>query len=137
VHCLRQETPTLASALASALFTLTEGNGPIKNVKDLHWPEIAGSNAAGCLDLCRYPGAEEPLRIIREAWKIMPLRWVIVVDEDCDVRDWTDVMWRVVLSSHPGRDIITVLGTRSGGAGRQSNGHVKQLPAPTRHRCDV
>ena len=31
-------------------------------------------------------------------------RWVIVVDEDCDVRNWNDVMWRVVSAADPDKD---------------------------------
>jgi len=32
-------------------------------------------------------------------------RWLIVVDEDCDVRDWDDVMWRIGTAVMPHRDL--------------------------------
>ena len=33
-------------------------------------------------------------------------RWIIVVDEDCNVRDWDEVMWRVTAAADPATDII-------------------------------
>jgi 4-hydroxy-3-polyprenylbenzoate decarboxylase len=36
-----------------------------------------------------------------EAW-----RWIIVVDEDCNVRDWDEVMWRVVSAADPEKHIV-------------------------------
>jgi 4-hydroxy-3-polyprenylbenzoate decarboxylase len=32
-------------------------------------------------------------------------RWLIIVDDDCDVRDWDDVMWRVGMGVMPDKDI--------------------------------
>lgn len=32
-------------------------------------------------------------------------RWLIIVDDDCDVKDWNDVMWRVALAVMPDRDV--------------------------------
>lgn len=32
-------------------------------------------------------------------------RWLIIVDDDCDVRDWNDVMWRVAMGVMPDRDV--------------------------------
>lgn len=48
---------------------------------------------------------EDPRRIMEAAWRQLNFRWVIVVDEDCDVRDWNDVMWRVVSLADPQKDI--------------------------------
>jgi UbiD family decarboxylase len=31
---------------------------------------------------------------------------VIVVDEDCNVRDWEEVMWRVVSTADPDRHLV-------------------------------
>ena len=50
--------------------------------------------------------ATEPQRIMRAAWENGGARWVIVVDEDCDVRDWNDVMWRVCSAADPKKDVI-------------------------------
>ena len=33
-------------------------------------------------------------------------RWIIVVDEDCNVRDWDEVMWRVAAAAQPETDVI-------------------------------
>ena len=50
--------------------------------------------------------AEDPKRIMEAAWATGGERWVVVVDEDCDVRSWTDVLWRVTAWADPKRDII-------------------------------
>ena len=36
-----------------------------------------------------------------QAW-----RWIIVVDEDCNVRDCDEVMWRVAAAVEPERDMV-------------------------------
>jgi len=38
-------------------------------------------------------------------------KWVIVTDDDIDVRDWKDVMWAVATRMDPARDIVLVEGT--------------------------
>ena len=38
-------------------------------------------------------------------------KWVIVVDQDIDVRDWADVMWAVSVHMDPARDITVVRNT--------------------------
>jgi UbiD family decarboxylase len=52
------------------------------------------------------PDAEEPRRIMEAVWEHLRFRWVIVVDDDCDVRNWNDVMWRVCQTAIPGKHII-------------------------------
>ena len=32
-------------------------------------------------------------------------RWSIIVDDDCDVRDWDDVLWRIIMGVMPDRDM--------------------------------
>jgi 4-hydroxy-3-polyprenylbenzoate decarboxylase len=44
---------------------------------------------------------DDPKRIMDAVWSLDRWRWVIVVDEDCDVRNWNDVMWRVVSAADP------------------------------------
>jgi 4-hydroxy-3-polyprenylbenzoate decarboxylase len=39
----------------------------------------------------------------------MYAKWVIVVDDDIDARDWKDVMWAISTRMDPARD-ITVIG---------------------------
>ena len=41
----------------------------------------------------------------RESYISRKPRWLIVVDDDCDVRDWEDVMWRVSLGVMPDLDV--------------------------------
>lgn len=52
------------------------------------------------------PDADEPKRIMDAAWKHTNVRWVIVVDEDCDVRNWDDVMWRVAWAVIPRQHVV-------------------------------
>src|SRR5581483_4607943 len=50
--------------------------------------------------------ADEPRRIMEGAWAVAGERWVIVVDDVCDVRSWTDVLWRVTYFAQPGKHIV-------------------------------
>ena len=128
--CLRQEDyPRWLPRSASALHTLTQKMG-LTSIKDLHFPEVAGGNAGGMAWIAAdISDPEEPKRLIREAWKIMPRRWVVIVDDDCDVRDWTDVLWRIVTSAKPESDFLTGEGPSQEGADRGMD-IVHQLPAP-------
>ena len=38
--------------------------------------------------------------------RIEPWRWIVLVDQDCNVRDWEEVFWRVTASVEPGRDMF-------------------------------
>ena len=42
--------------------------------------------------------------------QFMYTKWVIVVDDDIDVRDWKDVMWAVSTRMDPARDITLIEG---------------------------
>ena len=54
-------------------------------------------------------------RVMMGAWsflrQFMYTKWIIVVDEDIDARDWKDVMWAVSTRMDPARDIVTVENT--------------------------
>ncbi len=58
----------------------------------------------------RYPG--QARRIMMGLWSMLPqfalTKYVIVVDADIDVRDWTDVMWAVSTRSDASRDVMLV-----------------------------
>jgi 4-hydroxy-3-polyprenylbenzoate decarboxylase len=41
----------------------------------------------------------------------MYTKWVIVVDDDIDARDWKDVMWAIATRMDPARDITLVEST--------------------------
>jgi 4-hydroxy-3-polyprenylbenzoate decarboxylase len=57
-----------------------------------------------------YPGHAK--RVMLGVWsylrQFMYTKWVIVVDEDIDARDWKDVMWAMSTRMDPGRDITVI-----------------------------
>jgi 4-hydroxy-3-polyprenylbenzoate decarboxylase len=60
-----------------------------------------------------YPGHAK--RVMMGVWsylrQFMYTKWVIVVDEDIDARNWKDVMWAVATRMDPARDITIVENT--------------------------
>ena len=60
-----------------------------------------------------YPGHAK--RVMMGAWsflrQFMYTKWVIVVDDDIDARDWKDVMWAVSTKMDPARDITVIENT--------------------------
>jgi 4-hydroxy-3-polyprenylbenzoate decarboxylase len=60
-----------------------------------------------------YPGHAK--RVMLGVWsylrQFMYTKWVIVVDEDVDARDWKDVMWAVSTRMDPARDITLIENT--------------------------
>ncbi len=60
-----------------------------------------------------YPGHAK--RVMFGVWsfprQFMYTKWVIVVDDDIDARDWKDVMWAVATRMDPARDITVVENT--------------------------
>ena len=60
-----------------------------------------------------YPGQAK--RIMMGFWsylrQFMYTKWVIVVDEDINTRDWADVMWAVSTRMDPSRDITIINNT--------------------------
>ncbi|MBV8593598.1 MAG: UbiD family decarboxylase [Caulobacteraceae bacterium] len=57
-----------------------------------------------------YPGHAK--RVLMGAWsylrQFMYTKWVIVVDDDIDCRDWKQVMWAVATRMDPARDITLI-----------------------------
>jgi 4-hydroxy-3-polyprenylbenzoate decarboxylase len=57
-----------------------------------------------------YPGHAK--RVMMGVWsylrQFMYSKWVIVVDDDIDARDWKDVMWAIATRMDPARDITLV-----------------------------
>ncbi len=57
-----------------------------------------------------YPGHAK--RVMMGAWsylrQFMYTKWVIVVDDDINARDWKDVMWAISTRMDPGRDITVI-----------------------------
>ena len=60
-----------------------------------------------------YPGHAK--RIMMGAWsylrQFMYTKWLVVVDDDIDARDWKDVMWAVATRMDPARDITVIENT--------------------------
>ncbi|MDP9196547.1 MAG: UbiD family decarboxylase [Pseudomonadota bacterium] len=60
-----------------------------------------------------YPGHAK--RVMMGAWsflrQFMYTKWVIVVDDDINVRDWKDVMWAISTRMDPARDITIIENT--------------------------
>jgi len=60
-----------------------------------------------------YPGHAK--RVMMGVWsylrQFMYTKWVIVVDDDINARDWTDVMWAISTRMDPARDITLVHNT--------------------------
>ena len=57
-----------------------------------------------------YPGHAK--RVMMGVWcylrQFMYTKWVIVVDDDIDARDWKDVMWAISTRMDPARDITLI-----------------------------
>jgi len=60
-----------------------------------------------------YPGHAK--RVMMAVWsylrQFMYTKWVIVVDDDIDARNWKDVMWAISTRMDPARDITVVANT--------------------------
>jgi len=60
-----------------------------------------------------YPGHAK--RIMMAVWsylrQFMYTKWVVVVDDDIDARDWTDVIWAISTRMDPARDITLIENT--------------------------
>lgn len=60
-----------------------------------------------------YPGHAK--RVMMGAWsylrQFMYTKWIIVVGEDIDARDWKDVMWAISTKMDPARDITVIENT--------------------------
>jgi 4-hydroxy-3-polyprenylbenzoate decarboxylase len=81
---------------------------PLPEVVDYHLPVAACFHNLVIISIKkRYPGAGR--KVCQALWgtgQIMFTKCVIVVDEDVDVHDMTEVLWRVTGSIDPGRDVF-------------------------------
>jgi UbiD family decarboxylase len=90
---------------SSFLFQLVNNSG-LTNVKEVYFPDFVGWGwGFGVIRAdVKQPG--EAKQIVEEAWKLQPQRWMIVVDEDCDALDMNEVLWRMICSVEPERDVF-------------------------------
>ncbi|MBM3510822.1 MAG: UbiD family decarboxylase [Alphaproteobacteria bacterium] len=73
-------------------------------------PEACSYRVAVVAIKKRYPGHAK--RAMMAVWsyltQFMYTKWVIVVDDDINVRDWKDVMWAVSTRMDPARDVTLI-----------------------------
>ncbi|MPZ13547.1 MAG: hypothetical protein GEU73_03850 [Chloroflexi bacterium] len=75
------------------------------NIREAYFPEVGRMGMM--IVSAEIRDKDEPKRIMDAVWDLANWRWVIVVDEDCDVRNWNDVMWRVVSAADPDKgDVV-------------------------------
>lgn len=78
----------------------------LTNIREVYAPEVG---RMGMLIVsANIRDKDDPQRIMDGIWYDTGewWRWIIVVDEDCNVRDWDDVMWRVVSNVNPEKHVV-------------------------------
>lgn len=106
------EPSVLGEALNDVFVPLLRQQFP--EVQDFWLPPEGCSYRIGVVSIKKgYPGHAK--RIMMGIWsylrQFMYTKFVIVVDEDINVRDWKDVMWAISTRMDPVRDITTVENT--------------------------
>lgn len=78
----------------------------LTNIKEVYFPEVGRHGMLIVSATIR--DKEDPKRIMDGIWNDLgdPWRWLIVVDEDCNVRDWDEVMWRVAAVVEPEKHVV-------------------------------
>jgi 4-hydroxy-3-polyprenylbenzoate decarboxylase len=106
------EPSTLGEALNEVFVPLLQQQFP--EIVDFWLPPEGCSYRIAIVSIRKaYPGHAK--RVMMAVWsylrQFMYTKWVIVVDEDIDARDWKDVMWAVATRMDPARDITIIEGT--------------------------
>ncbi|GEM_PF-176567 len=81
-------------------------------IKEVYVPEaIGGGLGLMAIVAAKVESPDDVAKVIQavhnapgESLRKKP-RWLIIVDEECDVKDWNDVMWRVALAVMPDKDV--------------------------------
>jgi len=89
---------------SSFFYELVHQRG-LTNVKEVYFPDFVGWGWGFGIIRAAVKSQEEVRHIIETAWELQPQRWMIVVDEDCDVLDMNEVLWRIIVSMEPARDM--------------------------------
>jgi UbiD family decarboxylase len=97
---LIEDYPRQLFRSGSFLTRLVKATG-MDNIREAYFPEVGRMGMMIVSAAIR--DKDDPKRIMDAVWDLDRWRWVIVVDEDCDVRNWNDVMWRVVSAADPDR----------------------------------
>jgi 4-hydroxy-3-polyprenylbenzoate decarboxylase len=106
------EPSVLGEALNEVFIPLLRGQFP--EIVDFWLPPEGCSYRIAVVSMKKaYPGHAK--RVMMGVWsylrQFMYTKWVIVVDDDIDARDWKDVMWALATRMDPARDITLVEGT--------------------------
>lgn len=103
------EPSVLAEALTDVFKPLLRQALP--DILDIWLPPETCSYRVAVLSIAkRYPG--QARRVMMGFWSLLPqfsmTKMLIVVDDDIDIRSWSDVMWAVATRADPSRDLVTV-----------------------------
>lgn len=97
----------------------------LTNIKDVYFPEVGRMGMLIVSATIR--DKDDPRRIMDGIWYESGerWRWIIVVDDDCNVRDWDEVMWRVVSTVEPDKHVVK---GKVHGPGRKRTDEVDFVP---------
>ncbi|MQA67280.1 MAG: UbiD family decarboxylase [Alphaproteobacteria bacterium] len=103
------EPSVLAQALGEVFVPMLRRQFP--EIVDFYLPPEACSYRIAVVSIRKaYPGHAK--RVMMGIWSFLRqflyTKYIIVVNDDIDVRSWTDVMWAVATKMDPGRDITIV-----------------------------
>ena len=106
------EPSVLGVALNEVFIPLLQAQFP--EIVDFWLPPEGCSYRIAVVSITKaYPGHAK--RVMMGVWsylrQFMYTKWVIVVDDDVDARDWKDVMWALSTRMDPARDITLVENT--------------------------
>jgi len=106
------EPSVLGEALNEVFIPLLQAQFP--EITDFWLPPEGCSYRIAVVSMKKaYPGHAK--RVMLGVWsylrQFMYTKWIIVVDDDIDARDWKDVMWAVSTKMDPARDITVIENT--------------------------
>lgn len=106
------EPSVLGEALNEVFIPLLQQQFP--EITDFWLPPEGCSYRIAVISMKKaYPGHAK--RVMMGAWsylrQFMYTKWIIVVDDDINARDWKDVMWAVSTKMDPARDITVIENT--------------------------
>ena len=106
------EPSILGEALNDVFLPLLQQQFP--EIRDFWLPPEGCSYRVAVVSIKKaYPGHAR--RVMMAVWsylrQFMYTKFVIVVDDDMDARDWKDVIWAISTRVDPGRDLVTIEGT--------------------------
>lgn len=106
------EPSVLGEALNEVFIPLLQQQFP--EIADFWLPPEGCSYRIAVISMKKaYPGHAK--RVMMGAWsylrQFMYTKWIIVVDDDINARDWKDVMWAISTRMDPARDIAVIENT--------------------------